>query len=338
MNEQEIVDRLISTAGESGIQSDPNAIVNFYVALKSKPMAILTGPMSRGKVALVESLMRVLTGGDPIQCQKMDGHAWWAGESGNVGFCTDAQTRFNTTKILCLVEEALQPENARRVFMACLTRISPAELNGFFSEVAFQIQHERLMRLPYAHLTEPLPYPPNLFLIGTMDTAAFDWSNVDLLSGATIIDWRATPVNESQPCPEATSVLGDSEDVFLESCIRNKKAACLKLHRVLGRHSQFLQPLFHIKDALAEYGVRISRLAMEQVIIYLANAWTREGYGLFDSEAKCNLAISLDWAMAQIVLRHAEVQLRDSAALRQRLQISLDGQFAHSKTFLEGLI
>jgi hypothetical protein len=219
MNEQEIVDRLISTAVESGIQSDPSAIVNFYVALKSKPMAILSGPMSSGKVALVENLMLILAGGT-IQCQKMEGHAWWAGESGNVGFCTDTQTRFNTTKILCLAEEALQPENANRVFMACLTRISPAELNGFFSKVAFQIQHERLMRLPYAHLTEPLPYPPNLFLIGTMDTDSFDWSNADLLSVATIIDWR-DPVEES-PYSEAAPVL-EVVSCIPASCIRNER-------------------------------------------------------------------------------------------------------------------
>jgi len=173
MNEQEIVARLLSTVTESDVRSDPNAIVNFYVALKSKPMAILIGPMNSGKITVVESLMRVLAGSETIQCQKMDGHAWWAAKSGNVALFTDAQTRFNTTKILSLVEEALQPENANRVFIACLTRISPAELFGFFSEVAFQVQHERLMRLPYAHLSEPMPYPPNLFLIGTMDTVLF---------------------------------------------------------------------------------------------------------------------------------------------------------------------
>ncbi len=338
MNEQEIVDRLISATVESGIQSDPSAIVNFYVALKSKPMVILTGPMSSGKVALVESFMQVLTGGDFIQCQQMDGHAWWAGESGNVGFCTDVQTRFNTTKILCLVEEALQPENAHRVFMACLIRISPAELNGFFSEVAFQIQHERLMRLPYAHLAEPVPYPPNLFMIGTMDTVLYDWSDADLLSGAAIIDWRATTVNGSQSCSEAISVLGDSEDIFLRSYIRSERAARVKLHRVLREHSQTLQPLLQLKHVLAAQGIQISRSAMEQVIIYLANTWTLEGYGLFDSETSRNLAISLDWATAQIYLRYIEGQLRASAALCQRLQITLNDQFPHSRAFLEGLI
>jgi hypothetical protein len=222
--------------------------------------------------------------------------------------------------------------------MACLTRISPAELEGFFSEAAFQIQHERLMRLPYAHLAEPLPYPSNLFLIGTMEMASSGWSNADLLSGATIIDWQATTVAESQPCPETVPVLGGSEAVFLMSCIRHEKAACAKLTRVLGEHAQPLKALLSIEGALAEHRVRISRLAMEQVRIYLANAWSQEGYGLFDVDTSRNLAISLDWATAQILLRHIEGQLRDSVTLCRRLQTMFDGQFPHSRTWLEGLV
>ncbi len=41
--EQEIVARLIEATGEAGLQVDPISIVNFYVALKSEPLAILAG-------------------------------------------------------------------------------------------------------------------------------------------------------------------------------------------------------------------------------------------------------------------------------------------------------
>jgi len=62
--EQEIVARLIEASGETGLQVDPVSIVNFYVALKSKPLAILAGPAQSGKIALVKSLAHVLTDGD----------------------------------------------------------------------------------------------------------------------------------------------------------------------------------------------------------------------------------------------------------------------------------
>jgi hypothetical protein len=117
----------------------------------------------------------------------MVGHAWWAGRSGDVGFFTQAQTRFNSAKILALVEEALQPENAQRVYIACLTRISPAEVISFFSEIALQLQHGQLIRLPGVHLTQPIPNPPHLLLIGTMDTTQSDWADANLLSGEAVI-------------------------------------------------------------------------------------------------------------------------------------------------------
>jgi len=41
--EQEIVARLIEATGEAGLAVDPASIINFYVALKSKPLAILAG-------------------------------------------------------------------------------------------------------------------------------------------------------------------------------------------------------------------------------------------------------------------------------------------------------
>jgi hypothetical protein len=68
-------------------------------------------------------------------------------------------------------------------------RISPAEVIEFFSAVAFQLWHGQIMRLPAMHLTEPVPYPSNLFLIGTMDRARFDWYEDDLLTRTTVIQW-----------------------------------------------------------------------------------------------------------------------------------------------------
>lgn len=187
----DIITRLIQVAATAGVQADPRLITHFYLALQARRLVILAGPSQSGKIALVHSLAQVLTGGDPLQCQMMVGHAWWAGRSGDVGFFTAAQTRFNTEKILAVIEEALQPENAQRIYIACLTRISPAELSSFFSEIALQLQQGQLIRLPAVHLTQPVPYPPNLFLIGTMDTPHLDGLIPDLLSHLTVIQWPA---------------------------------------------------------------------------------------------------------------------------------------------------
>ena len=66
-SERQTVTRLIRAVARAGVRADPIAIVNFYVALKSKPLALLTAPAQSGKIALVQSLAHVLTGGDPLQ-------------------------------------------------------------------------------------------------------------------------------------------------------------------------------------------------------------------------------------------------------------------------------
>src|SRR3990172_7730118 len=299
------------------------SIVNFYVALKSKPLAILIGPAQSGKIALVQSLAQVLTGGDPLRCQMMVGHAWWAGASREVALFTEAQTRFNTDKILALIEEAWKPENANRVFLACLTRISPAELMGFFSEVAFQLRHGQIMRLPTAHLSEPIPYPPNLFLVGTMDTARLGESDEDLLSMTTIIHWAGSEVEAAWPSSHVEAI-PNGESEFLHSLVRDERAARLKLQHVLGKRLPAVWPLIRIETVLRRHGVDLPPSVPGEAMIYLANAWTRRGPGLFDLSPTTNLEIALDLSIAQSVLPHAQASIQRSPALRQELRATLN--------------
>jgi len=270
-SEREIVTRLIQAAAEAGVQADPVSVVNFYVALKCKPLAILTGPMQSGKSAVVKSLAQVLTGGDPFRYQVMPGHAWWAGQTGNVALFTEAQTRLNTSKILALMDEAWQPENAQRVFIACLSHISPAELLGFFSELAFQLRHGELMRLPGLHLTAPIPYPSNLLLVGTMDTARFDhWSDADLLSMTAVIPWPAFSLGQASPPSQMTTARNGEVDMVL--------------HRPFARHCR-LQPLYsdhsssvglsdkippHSATALALEGIVLMRLGLYFIFLQVS--------------------------------------------------------------------
>jgi len=334
--ERQTVTRLIRAVAGAGVRADPIAIVNFYVALKSRPLAILAGPAQSGKIALVQSLAQVLTDGDLLRCQMMVGHAWWAGASREVALFTEAQTRFNTDKILALIEEAWKPENANRVFLACLTRISPAELMGFFSEVAFQLRHGQIMRLPTAHLSEPIPYPPNLFLVGTMDTPRLDESDEDLLSMTTIIQWAGSEVKVARPSShmEATA---NGESEFLRCLVRDERVARLKLQHVLGKRLPGVWPLIQIETILRRYVVDLPPSVPGEAMIYLANAWTRSGAGLFDPSSTTNLEIALDLSIAQSVLPHAQAAIQQSPALREELRAVLNGKFPRSAAILQSL-
>ena len=332
--ELKIITRLIQVAAEVGLQTDPVSIVNLHVALKSKPLAILTGMAQSGKVALVRIFAQALIGDDPFRCQIMTGHAWWTGQTGNVALFTDMQTRLNSDKVLNLIEEAGRPDNAQRVYIACLTHISPAELTGFFSELAYQLQHGQIMRLPSIHLTEPIAYPSNLLLIGTMDTVRVECRDVDLLNKTTIIQWSAVESELSTDRPTTVTPL-DHDGEFLLSCIRDESSARLKLLRILGNASS-IGPMLQIADLLDRHDAPLPDSVIGETVVYLANAWSKQGVGLFDRANSCNVAIAADLAIAQNILPHIGPILRSLPALYDPVKQVLK-PFPHSLSILENL-
>ncbi len=308
-------------------------ITNFYVALKSKPLAILAGPAQSGKTALVRGLAQSLVERDSLRIQIFTGHPWWAVGSDNVASNTGLHMRFSTEKMLSIIEEARQPSNAHQVFIACLTQISPAELLSFFTEVSFQLQNGQIMRLGDTHLAEPIPFPSNLRIIGTMDTNSFDWWDNDLLLSTTVIQW--SPASDF-PDSIFNEVVMLDEDEFLQSCIRGKDAAYRKVYPVLKHQRQPLYSLLQVEATLRKY---ISSLdyAVDEVMIYLANSWSRLGDGLFHPSPSRNLAIALDMAIAQILLPRAIDAIRSRETLRSRLQYILADQYPRAAGFTTAL-
>jgi len=333
MDERKITAKLIDLTTKSGIQADPVELVGLYVALKAKPMLILTGQANSGKTLVVESLMQVLNGGNPRQCQMLTGHAWWAGRTGNTALFSEAQTRLTTGKIMALIDEARKPENADRVFLACLTRISLAEVAVFFPEMAFQIRNERLMRLPSFHYTEPIPFPSNLFFIGTIDTSLDNWTNDDLDAVTTLMDWRGA-LTAAQIRGSVVGTVPGSENLFLRSCIRSEEAACAKLSSILGDTKQPLRPLFEMAELLGNYALVMPPSLINSATVYLANAWTANGHGLFAEDNPENLAGALDFVIAHGVLRPHIGQIRQAAPLTQKLQALLDRAMPRSVNML----
>lgn len=330
-HEVEIIASLTQAAGEAGIGLDRNAIANIYVSLKSKPLAILIGPKLIGKIALIRRLAQFLTESDYRQCQMMAGHPWSFEKSENVALFAEAQMRFNTDKLLSIVEDAWHPENAHRVFIACITRISPAELLSFFTEVALQIRNGQIMQLGDVHFSKSIPFPPNLFIIGTMDTVSFEWWDSDLLSETNIIQLAGS---SAFTCPSEDGPVCLDAREFLSSCVRAKQAAYCRIHSILRRLRQPLRPLLMIDALLKAYNVPLSNLAIEDAIIYLANSWSRLGNGLFDPETPKNLAITLDLVILQILLPRAVDKLHHLGILREQLLGVLADQFPRSYAFV----
>jgi len=322
--EQAIIHDFIEATAVAGVRADRLSILNFYVAFKSRPFLLLAAPTQTGKVALVHSLAQVLTSGSVEQCYTMVGHARWASRSRNVSQFVEAQARFNTNKLLMLIEEAVRPENHDRLYIACLTNISLAELHALFSVSGWQMWPDM----------EPIPYPPNLRLIGTIDTDRFRWWSPDLLSNTIIVPWPAQRMQSTDLSPQQSVTQGAS--LFLQACIRTEQAAYTRLHRNLHGQRQAFEPLVRVMDILHEEEVYLPQTVMNQAIIFLANAWTADGRGLFAPTPELNLDIALDLVLAQVVLPWLATDGRIKSTHCQLNQL-LAGRFQRAAVFLRTL-
>ncbi len=281
----------------------------------------------------MQCLSRILMG-NCAQCHLMVGHPWGFGRSENLAMFTEVHTRFTTEKLLCLIEEAWLPENTQCVFIACLARISPAELLSFFTEVAAQLRHGQLMGFGDARFSEPIPFPPNLFLIGTMDTSNFNWWDHNLLSKTTVVQW---PMARSLASVSHNEIAPPWESEFLRSCVRHKQVAYHKVYSVLRQLKQPLMPLFQIEALLREHAIPDLHEVIDEAVLYLANCWSRLGNGLFDPSLKDNLMIALDLAIAQILLPRVGDRIREDATLRKQLLTALTVEYPRSAAFVSTL-
>ncbi|MDD2695031.1 MAG: hypothetical protein PHD58_03805 [Anaerolineales bacterium] len=329
--ESAFVDRLSEAINQSGHSPERIAFINLYVALKSKPMAILIGPGQSGKIAAVQCLAHLLMG-DHRHCQMMIGHPWRFEKSEMVAWFAEVHERFTTQKLLGLIEEAWHPDNARQVFIACLTRISPSELLNFFSEVAYQLRHNQLMRIGNVHFSEPIPFPTNLFLIGTMDTSDFGFWGPDLLSKTNLIRWNNNGVTTALLQSDHSKF---PESEFLRSCIRDKQEAYRRVHMILEGKRQPLRPLLQVEALLSDYAIASLSWLVDEAMVFLANSWTRQGIGLFDPCPNYNLEIALDYAISQAILPLVYNDIHNNRGLKEALRITLDSRFPRSTSFLD---
>ena len=334
--EYEALTALVAAMRAVGVEAERGAFVNLFVGLKSKPLTLLVGPERAGKVAVMRCLAEVLTGGDPLRAQFMPGHAWWAGQTGHVALYTHAQTRLNTFKLLALLEEAHAPENRQQVLLACLTRVSPAELLTFFSATAFQLQRGELMRLFGAHFTEPVPYPRNLLLAGTLDARCAHDFDAATWAMTNVVAWPVSGREQAHDVsrPAAT---GDYGRAFLASMVRTEVEARLKLRRVLHRSLAAIRPLTCLEAALQPAADHRWPALRAELLVYLANAFSRAGRGLFAERPQANVELALDWAVATRLVPVLSAPVGRTPAIHLALQRVCASRWPKATQALEAL-
>jgi hypothetical protein len=276
-----------------------HALANFYVAVKSCPLIILAGPAESGKLTLAQSTAHLL--GGSRRAVTVPGHARWAAGSIHSSELVEAQTQLNKSALFALMEEAWQPEQQGRPFVVCLRRISPAELRTFFTRQGLDLLYRQFLGWQLTQPLPPLPLPPNLTLIATLDTGRFRWWDAALLNAATVVPWP-NPVAEARPTPHLGQLPPLCSGNFFHNAVRDASVAHKRLRQLLVQTTTPFARLLQVGGALEEAGVYVPPGLMNRVVVFAANAWSESGAGLFALEPPANLDCALQLGIIQHLL------------------------------------
>lgn len=301
-------------------------LVELYVALKSKPMAILCGPAGAGKLAAARTLAARLAGLGEACLQEMVGHAWWAGRSGDGALFAEAQQRFNRDKFLAMVEAAVARPSI--VHIALLSRVSPAEWI-YLAGLAAEFRRGSACDLASQQRRLRPIVPRNVLLIATADRPAPSPWDSGLLRSSSILPWPSPAVSRtlSQTVVHPPS---DEGTPFLHAMRRSPRAALRRLRRLPGWEDERLKPLMALIRAMQIDGVSSANCVANEAIIYLANAWTWGGSGLFARSFDENFREAMRLAVILSARPRLEDRIVSSPEISQALGAVLSGPAGQS--------
>jgi hypothetical protein len=147
----------------------------------------------------------------------------------------------------------------------------------------------------------PLPLPPNLTLIATLDTGRFRWWDAALLNAATVVPWP-NPVAEARSTPHPGQLPPLCSGNFFHNAVRDASAAHKRLRQLLLQTTTPFARLLQVGGALEEAGVYVPPGLMNRVVVFAANAWSESGAGLFALEPPANLDCALQLGIIQHLL------------------------------------
>ncbi|WP_291382258.1 AAA family ATPase [Demequina sp.] len=152
-------------------------VQRFVDALKTRKQMVFYGPPGTGKTYLARRLARHLSGGKRTDAMSLvQFHPSYAYEDFFEGYrpsVTDGgQASFKLTKgpLRLLADEASKPENLSRPYFLIVDEMNRGNLAKVFGELYFLLEYrDQAVALQYSP-EKRFALPPNVFIIGTMNT------------------------------------------------------------------------------------------------------------------------------------------------------------------------
>lgn len=109
--------------------------------LLARQHLILSGPAGIGKRQLAQTLALAMAQGRKDQVRKIQGHPWWATETGDLAYYIDLQIQFSMWRLEDFIVPVLQrsqpgSQHDQEVgdYAVCIERMSPVEIDLYFDK------------------------------------------------------------------------------------------------------------------------------------------------------------------------------------------------------------
>lgn len=296
-----------------GFVFPPHLLRSYYVALKTKPFAILSGVSGTGKTKMAELLAEGLTGHHPAQFRLIPVRPDWADSAPLFGYHNVLAGRYVSTPFLDIVRTAGLPENRDKAYFVCLDEMNLSRVEHYLADYLSALE-SRARRVPLHEGVPDLILPHNLFLTGTVNvdetTHAFSRK---VLDRANTLDFDAAPrLLEVTPTRKGLSDLSADLDatpaqrqrLFLQGRVGHVGKARERLAQIdAGFPNRGLSLLQAVNDRLYPHRLHFAYRVRDDVLLFLANSFDAEtGQGLLVPDADDNFALGLDLQIHQKVL------------------------------------
>jgi len=303
---------------------------SYYVALKTKPFAILSGVSGTGKTRLAELFAEAMTGHTVGQFRLLPVRPDWNDSAALFGYHNLLANRYVSTPFLEIARRAALPENRQRAFFVCLDEMNLARVEHYLADYLSALE-SRGHRIPLHEDVPDLVLPPNLFVTGTVnvDETTHGFSR-KVLDRANTLDFDEPPVmagvlggkggarldEDLGASPAARQVL------FLNARVVTVGRARERLARLDAAFpDRALAALQAVNDLLYAHRLHFAYRVRDDVLMFLANSFDSDtGMGLLLPEQEANFQLALDLQMAQKVLPKLHGPSETLAPMMARLQ------------------
>jgi len=296
-----------------GFTFPPHLLRSYYIALQTKPFAILSGVSGSGKTKMAELFAEMLTGHAPAQFRLLPVRPDWADSAALFGYHNVLANRSVSTPFLDMARAAARPEHRARAYFVCLDEMNLARVEHYLADYLSALE-SRSHRVPLHEDVPDFVLPPNVFVTGTVNvdetTHAFSRK---VLDRANTLDFDAAPVSLGMtPGGKGASLaLGDDtllpvqcQQLFLQSRVVGVGRARERLSQIDARFGErALSALQEVNDRLHAQRLHFAYRVRDDVLVFVANAFDAQTQGsLLLPDKDENFTLALDLQMCQKVL------------------------------------